>query len=391
MYFRIRTFNHISERGLARLPATRYEIGTSFEDPDAILVRSSDLGALELGPALKAIGRAGAGTNNIPVARASRRGIPVFNAPGANANAVAELVLAMLIVSVRNVIPALRFVRELAPTAIEAGVETAKSRFAGIEITQRTLGVVGLGAIGAMVAQDAASVGMRVIGFDPHLRPENARRLPSSVQCVTQLEELLAAADFVTVHVPLVPGTQHLFDGTRIARMKRGAMLLNFAREGIVDTDSVVDALRAGQLASYVCDFPSAKLAELPQAIVLPHLGACTAEAEENCATMVIDQVRDYLEHGVIHNAVNFPDVHMDRESAYRVGIANSNVPNMLGQISSTMARAGLNIHTMVNHSRHEMAYTLVDVDSAVDDMVIHALGAIEGVLSVRSIPLLDA
>src|SRR5690242_15911741 len=203
MHYRIRTFNHISERGLARLPATRYEIGTSFEDPDAILVRSSDLGALELGPALKAIGRAGAGTNNIPVARASRRGIPVFNAPGANANAVAELVLAMLIVSVRNVIPALRFVGELAPTDIEAGVETAKSRFAGIEIAQRTLGVVGLGAIGAMVAQDAASVGMRIIGFDPHLRPENARRLPSSLQCVTQLEELLAAADFVTVHVPL--------------------------------------------------------------------------------------------------------------------------------------------------------------------------------------------
>ena len=389
MRYRIRTFNQISERGLARLPRAQYEIG-DCDDPDAILVRSSDLHALELGPALKAIGRAGVGTNNIPVARASQRGIPVFNAPGANANAVAELVLAMLVVAARNIIPALRYVDELQGDDRE-GVEAAKSRFAGLEITRRTLGVVGLGAIGAMVAQDASHLGMRVLGFDPYLKPGATGQLPPQLERVTTLDELLGRADFVTLHVPLVTATRNLIDGARIARMKRGAVLLNFAREGIVDAQAVIAALGEGHLASYMCDFPSAQLAGVPNALALPHLGACTAEAEENCATMVIDAVRDYLEHGIIRNSVNFPDVDMARESPYRVGIANANVPNMLGQISSAMARGGLNIHNMENHSRGEMAYTLVDVDSEIDDEVVGAIASIHGVLSVRMIPLLEA
>lgn len=389
MRYRIRTFNQISERGLARFPRAHYEIG-DWPDADAILVRSSDLHALELGPRLKAIGRAGVGTNNIPVAEVSRRGIPVFNAPGANANAVAELVLAMLVVAVRNIVPALRYVGELAREDMDR-VESAKSQFAGTEIAQRTLGVVGLGAIGAMVAQDASHLGMRVIGFDPYLKPGMVRHLPAALQRVTTLDELLGAADFVTLHVPLLPATRDLIDRTRIRRMKPGSVLLNFAREGIVDAHAVVESLRDGHLASYVCDFPSAELASAPNAIALPHLGACTSEAEENCATMVIDQVRDYLEHGIIRNAVNFPDVDMARESPYRVGIANANVPNMLGQISSAMAHAGLNIHNMENHSRGEMAYTLVDVDSEVDDALVRAIASIEGVLSVRTIPLLES
>ena len=390
---RILTFNQISAQGLHRFPAARYNVGKHVENPDAIVLRSHDLNAETIPASVKAIGRAGAGTNNIPVAAMSKRGVPVFNAPGANANAVKELVLAALLLSARNLIPAVRYVDALDASLpdLEARVEDGKKQFAGVELPQRTLGIVGLGAIGSLVADTAIKLGMKVIGFDPEITVDAAWRLPSSVRRAHSIEEVLKAAEFVTLHVPLLPVTRHLIDAKRLAGARQGLVLLNFARDAIVDEDAVVAALRAGQLRSYLCDFPSATLLGEPKVVALPHLGASTAEAEENCAIMVVDQVRDYLEDGTIRNAVNFPNVEMPRESPYRVAVANANVPNMLGQISSTMARAGLNIHNMVNKSRADMAYTLVDVDSPVDDALVASIAAIDGVLSVRAIPAAPA
>ncbi len=387
--YRILTLNQIASHGLHRFPAARYAVGKAVEQPDAILVRSHDMHAMAIPPSVKAIGRAGAGTNNIPVAAMSQRGVPVFNAPGANANAVKELVLAALLMAARNVVPALGYVAGLDPAAadLEAKVEDGKKQFAGVELPHRTLGIVGLGAIGSLVADTAIKLGMRVTGFDPEITVDAAWRLPSSVRRANSIDELVKQSDFVTLHVPLLPVTRNLVDAPRLALMKHGAVLLNFAREGIVDDEAVAAALQAGRLKSYFCDFPSARLLREPRVVALPHLGASTAEAEENCAVMVVDQVREYLEHGTVVNAVNFPNVEMPRESPWRVAIANANVPNMLGQISTTMASAGLNIHNMVNKSRGEMAYTLVDVDSPAEAGVVAALAAIDGVLSVRTIP----
>lgn len=391
--YQILTLNSISSHGLHRFPAARFAVGKSVEAPDAILVRSHDMHAMAIPDSVKAIGRAGAGTNNIPVAAMSKRGVPVFNAPGANANAVKELVLAGLLLAARNLPAALRYVAALDPTAanLDAQVEEGKKQFAGLELPQRTLGIVGLGAIGSLVADTAIKLGMKVTGYDPDITVDAAWRLPSSVRRAHSIEEAIRHADFVTLHVPLLPATRHLFDATRLAAMKHGAVLLNFARDGIVDDAAIADALAAQKLRYYVSDFPSPRLLREPRAVVLPHLGASTAEAEENCAVMVVDQVREYLEHGTIVNAVNFPNVEMAREAPYRVAIANANVPNMLGQISTTMAQAGLNIHTMVNKSRGEMAYTLVDADSAIAPGVVEALAAIDGVLSVRAIPAAPA
>ena len=389
MKYNILTLNQIASHGLHRFPSVRYSVGKSVDRPDAILVRSHDMHAMEIAASVKAIGRAGAGTNNIPVAAMSQRGVPVFNAPGANANAVNELVLAALLMAARNVSPALAYVAGLDAQApdLEARVEEGKKQFAGVELPQRMLGVVGLGAIGGLVADTAIKLGMKVIGFDPEITVDAAWRLHSGVRRAHGIEELLKQSDFVTLHVPLLPVTRKLIDAPRLAVMKPTAILLNFARDGIVDEDAVLDALAAQRLRAYITDFPTAKLVHQPGVVALPHLGASTAEAEENCAVMVVDQVREYLEHGSTRNAVNFPDVEMTRESPYRVAIANANVPNMLGQISTTMAHYGLNIHNMVNKSRGEMAYTLVDVDSPVDDRLIAAIAAIEGVLSVRAIP----
>jgi D-3-phosphoglycerate dehydrogenase len=387
--YEILTLNPIAPHGLHRFPATRYVVGKAVERPDAILVRSHDMHAMPIPPSVKAIGRAGAGTNNIPVAAMSKRGIPVFNAPGANANAVKELVLAALLIAARNVVPALRYVANLdaAATDLERQVEDGKKQFAGVELPHRTLGIVGLGAIGSLVADTAIKLGMKVVGYDPDITVDAAWRLPSSVKRANSVDELFKQSDFVTLHVPLLDATRNLVDARRLAMMKASAVLLNFARDGLVDEAALVAALHAKKLRAYVTDFPSTTLLAAPGVISLPHLGASTEEAEENCAVMVVDQVREFLEHGTIANAVNFPNVDMVRESPYRVAIANANVPNMLGQISTTMARAGLNIHTMVNKSRGEMAYTLVDVDSAVEETAIAALSAIEGVLSVRAIP----
>jgi D-3-phosphoglycerate dehydrogenase len=388
--YQILVLNQISAHGLGRLPKERYAVGRSVAQPDAILVRSHDMHAFAIAASVKAIGRAGAGTNNIPVAEMSKRGVPVFNAPGANANAVKELVLAALLMGARNLVPALRFVETLAANApdFEARVEDGKKQFAGIELPQRTLGIIGLGAVGGLVAETALRLGMKVLGFDPEITVEAAWRLPSNVRKAESVEEVLRHSDFVTLHVPLLAVTRHMIDAKRLEALKPHAALLNFARDAIVDEQAVLAALRNGRLKAYLCDFPSPRLLGQPGVVALPHLGASTAEAEENCAVMVVDQVREFLEHGNVRNAVNFPSVDMARESAFRVAIANANVPNMLGQISTTMARAGLNIHNMVNKSRGEMAYTLVDVDSAVEPRVIEEIAAIQGVLSVRSIPV---
>jgi D-3-phosphoglycerate dehydrogenase len=388
--YQILTLNHISPQGLARLPHERYHVGQQVEQPDAILVRSHDMHTMQIPASVKAIGRAGAGTNNIPVAALSRRGLPVFNAPGANANAVKELVLAALLIGARNLVPALRFVEQLPADAadFEARVEDGKKQFAGIELPHRTLGIIGLGAIGSLVAETAIKLGMKVIGFDPEITVDAAWRLPSAVRKANSIEELLRQSDFVSLHVPLVAATRGLIGAQRLAVMRPGAVLLNFARDAIVEDAAVVEALRAGRLKMYLCDFPAPLLAGVPGVVALPHLGASTAEAEENCAVMVVEQVRDFLENGNIVNAVNFPSVEMARESDYRICVANANVPNMLGQISTEVARAGLNIHNMVNRSRGDMAYTLVDVDSPVEQPVIDAIGAIYGVLSVRYVPV---
>ena len=387
--FRIQTLNNISAKGLERLPLDRYVVGKELDRPDAILVRSHDMHALPIAASVKAIARAGTGTNNIPVAEMSRRGLPVFNAPGANANAVKELVLAALLISARNIVPALGFVSALAPDAqdFEARVEEGKKQFAGVELPYRVLGIVGLGAIGALVADTAFKLGMKVIGYDPEITVDAAWRLHSGVRKANSIEELLKQSDFVSLHVPLVPATRGLIDARRLTAMRPGSVLLNFARDAIVDEAAVVEALRSGRLKAYLSDFPSPTLAGVAGAIALPHLGASTAEAEENCAVMVVEQLREFLENGGISNAVNFPNVEMARESDYRISIANANVPNMLGQISTAMANAGLNIHNMVNKSRGEMAYTLVDVDSPVPQAAIDAIAAIDGVLSVRSVP----
>jgi D-3-phosphoglycerate dehydrogenase len=390
--YQILTLNQISSHGLHRFPPARYTVGKAVEHPDAILVRSHDMHSMTIPSSVRAIGRAGAGTNNIPVAEMSKRGVPVFNAPGANANAVKELVFAAMLMAARNVVPALGYTGGLQADApdLEAKVEEGKKQFAGIELPNRTLGIIGLGAIGSLVADTAIKLGMKVIGFDPEITVDAAWRLSSSVRRAHSIEELLKQSDFVTLHVPLLPVTRHLVDEKRLAALKPGAVLLNFARDAVIDETAVLAALHAHRLKYYMCDFPSAKLLGAPHVVALPHLGASTEEAEENCAVMVVDQVREFLEHGTLANAVNFPSVEMARESPWRVAIANANVPNMLGQISTTMAKAGLNIHNMVNKSRGEMAVTLVDVDSPIEDKVIDAIGAIDGVLSVRSIPATD-
>ncbi len=387
--FRVLVLNQVSAAGLARLPADRYVCGKDIAEPDAILLRSADLHAVEIPRSVLAVGRAGAGTNNIPVPALSARGVPVFNTPGANANAVKELVLAGMLMAARHLPAALDFVRGLDTAApdLDKRVEDGKKAFAGAELAGQTLGVIGLGKIGCLVADAAIKLGMEVLGHDPEITVDAAWSLPSQVRKANSVAEVLRGASFVTLHVPLVAATRHLVNAENLRLMRPGAVLLNFSREGVVDDAAALASLSAGALGRYVCDFPNPVVHGHPKVIALPHLGASTREAEENCALMVADQLRDFLEHGNIVNAVNFPAVSMARESAQRVAIANANVPNMLGQISTTMARHGLNIHNMVNKSRGEMAYTLVDVDSPVGAALLAELGAIGGVLSVRSLP----
>jgi D-3-phosphoglycerate dehydrogenase len=387
--FRVLTLNAISPLGLKRFPAERYDVATDIAEPDAVLVRSRDMRAMEIPRSLKAIGRAGAGVNNIPVPEMSARGVPVFNAPGANANAVKELVIAAMLIAARNIVPALGFVGGLKgeDAALHELVESGKKDYVGTELPRQTLGIIGLGKVGSIVADAAIKLGMDVIGYDPHITVDAAWSLPSAVRKANSIDEVLKGSDFVSLHAPLLDATRNMIDAGRLKLMKEGAILLNFARDGLVDDAAVVEALDSKRLRYYMCDFPAEALQGHPRVIALPHLGASTREAEDNCAIMVVDQVRDFLEQGNIANSVNFPDAMLEREAPYRVAIANANVPNMLGQISTAMARAGLNIHDMLNKSKGEMAYTLVDVDSAVPQPLLAELGAIKGVLSVRYLP----
>lgn len=388
--YRVLTLNKISRLGLSRFPAGQFEVGDAMTNPDAILVRSQNMLEMEIPASVCAIGRAGAGVNNIPVERMSARGIPVFNAPGANANAVKELVLAGMLLACRNLAPALKYVDGLSGdnASLRLQVEEGKKAFVGSELPGKVLGIVGLGAVGGLVADAALRLGMRVVGYDPALTVDAAWRLSSEVKKAQTVDELLKQCDFVTLHVPLVEGTRDLISAERLEGMKENAIVLNFSREGIVNNTAVVAALKAGRLRGYVCDFPANELRDQAGVLTLPHLGASTEEAEENCAIMVVDQVMEYLRHGIIRNAVNFPSVEMSRESLFRIAIANANVPNMVGQISTAMAEGHLNIHNMVNRSRGEMAYTLVDVDSCVPQEVLNRLAEIPGVLVVRYLPM---
>ncbi|MCW8919258.1 MAG: phosphoglycerate dehydrogenase [Gammaproteobacteria bacterium] len=387
--YKILTLNNISSTGLDRLPRDNYEVASEFQNPDAILLRSFKMHEMAIPASLKAVGRAGAGVNNIPVDKMSARGVVVFNAPGANSNAVKELVIAGMLLACRNIAQAWEFARNLEGTDEEIGkaTEAGKKNFGGFELPGRTLGVVGLGAIGVRIANAAVALGMKVIGFDPGITVKGAWQLDAAVKQAGSIDELLNNSDFITFHVPLIEATKNLINAERLKNMKDNVVVLNFARNGIVDDAAMVAALDAGKAYAYVCDFPSNLLKKHPRVITLPHLGASTREAEENCAIMVADQVRDYLENGNITNSVNFPEVVMPRaDGTHRLTIANANVPNMLGQISSDLAKAGLNIVDMLNKSRGDIAYTVVDVDQAIPQTLIDEIAAIDGVLNVRAI-----
>jgi len=389
MHFKILTLNSIAAKGIERLPRDSYEVASEIADPDAILVRSADMHAMQIPEGVLAVGRAGAGTNNIPVAQLTGRGVPVFTAPGANANAVKELVLAGLLVAARHLCEAWDFVRglQLEGDALEAAVEQGKKRFVGRELPGRTLGVVGLGAIGVEVSNAAHLLGMRVLGYDPQITVQRAWQLSSGVEQAQSLDDLFARSDAVTVHVPLTEETRALVNAKRLRLMRDGGTVLNFARAGIVDESAVIAALDSGKLSAYICDFPSAGIKDRPGVVALPHLGASTSEAEENCAMMVADTLRDYLEHGNIRHSVNFPEASLPRvPETSRIAIANSNVPNMVGQISTCLAEAGLNIADLLNKSKGEVAYTLIDIDGEVPAGLVERIGRIDGVLSARSV-----
>jgi D-3-phosphoglycerate dehydrogenase len=386
--YKILTLNNISVAGLERLPREDYEVASEIQHPDAILLRSYKMHDMEIPATLKAVGRAGAGVNNIPVDKMSEAGIPVFNAPGANANAVKELVITGMLLACRNICQAWDFARELEgeDAEITKQVEAGKKNFGGFELPGRTLGVVGLGAIGRQVANAAVSLGMNVVGYDPGITVEGAWELSANVDKATSVDELMSKVDFVTFHVPLIDATKNMINAERLKIMKDNVIILNFARGGIVDDEAVSAAIKAGKVYAYVCDFPSNLLKKHERVIALPHLGASTAEAEDNCAIMVADEVSDYLENGNVTNSVNFPAVYMARTEGYRIGIVNSNVPNMVGQISTAMADAGLNIIDLLNKSKGDLAYTLADVDKEIPQGVIDQIASIDGVLAVRSI-----
>ncbi len=386
--FRIQTLNNISPKGLSLLPPAQYEYGADIATPDAVLLRSHNMHSMDLPASVQAVGRAGAGVNNIPVPRLTELGVPVFNTPGANANAVKELVVAGMLLATRNLPQALRFIADLKEEgeALNKAVEAGKKRFVGQELPGRTLAVIGLGAIGVKVANAAVALGMRVIGYDPKITVSRAWQLSAEIDQAGSLEHALSQADFISLHVPLLDSTRNLIDEARLGQLKPNAVLMNFARDGIVDPALVMAALKQGQLGHYVTDFPTRELIDHEGVIALPHLGASTVEAEENCAMMVARQVRDYLENGNITNSVNFPETILPRTAGHRVSVINANIPNMLGQISSVLAESGLNILDMLNKSRGDIAYTLVDIDQAPASTTCERLRGIEGVLRVRTL-----
>jgi D-3-phosphoglycerate dehydrogenase len=387
MSFKILTLNNISARGLERLPRDRYEIAAEIGKPDAVLVRSADMHKMAIPESVLAVARAGTGVNNIPVAALSKRGIPVFNAPGANANAVKELAIAGIFLAARNICQAWRYTRDLKGDdhAVEEAVEKGKKEFAGFELPGRTLGVIGLGAVGVEVANAALGLRMRVTGYDPQITVQRAWQLSSGVEQAASLDDLFTRSDIITLHVPLNDNTRGLVSAARLKLMKSGAVILNFARAPIVDETAVIAALDSGRLHAYVCDFPSNRIKDHPRIVALPHLGASTEEAEENCAVMVAETLRDFLENGNVRNSVNFPETVLPRTNGgSRIAIANDNVPNMVGQISTCLANVGMNIADLLNKSRGELAYTLIDTDGTLPAEVVVRIRGIEGVLSAR-------
>ncbi|CAB5503292.1 phosphoglycerate dehydrogenase [Bathymodiolus thermophilus thioautotrophic gill symbiont] len=383
---KIQTLNNISPVGLDKLPRERYEVSSEIANPDAILVRSAKMHTLEIGNNLKAVGRAGAGVNNIPLDKMSEKGVVVFNAPGANANAVKELVISSMLLASRNICQAWNYVNNLPLDNLKTAIEDGKKNYAGSELPGKTLGIVGLGAIGVQIANAANALGMRVIGFDPSITIKSAWKLSADVEQALSVDELFAQSDFVSFHVPLVVGTKNLLNETRIALLPAGATILNFARDGIVDEEALMVALEAGKVKYYVTDFPIDDKKNHDRVIALPHLGASTAEAEDNCAIMVANQVKDYLENGNILNSVNFPEAKMSRVGEFRLAITHQNIPNMVGQISTILADAKINIIDMLNKSREEVAYTLIDIESGIPDAVVDNLKQVKGILSVRAL-----
>ena len=385
---KVQTLNNISPIGLEKLPRGSYEVASEVTNPDAILVRSAKIHDMEIGDNLKAVGRAGAGVNNIPLDKMSEKGVVVFNAPGANANAVKELVISSMLLSSRNICQAWNYVNGLPLDNLKTAIEDGKKNNAGSELPGKTLGIVGLGAIGVQIANAASTLGMKVIGFDPAITIKSAWKLSADVEQALSVDELFSQSDFVSFHVPLVEGTKNLLNEERIALLPEGATILNFARDGIVDEDALITALEAGKVKYYVTDFPIDDKKNHERVIALPHLGASTAEAEDNCAIMVANQIKDYLENGNILNSVNFPEARMPRAGKERLAITHQNIPNMVGQISTVIADAGANIVDMLNKSRDEVAYTLIDLESEISDTVIDNLKQIEGILTVRGLQI---
>lgn len=386
--FKVLTLNNIAVEGLRHFPRDRYEVASEIAHPDAIILRSYNMHDMVIPDTVAAIGRAGAGTNNIPIESMSARGIPVFNAPGANANAVKELAIAGLLIAARNICDAREYVNGLADTGdkLEKAVEAAKKQFVGFELPGKTLGVIGLGAIGVEVANAALALGMKVVGFDPKITVRRAWQLSAGVEHADTLDQLFQKSDAVTCHIPLVEETKNLVNRDRISLMRNGGVIINFARSGVVDDAAVIAALDSGKLHTYVSDFPTAALIAHKKVVALPHLGASTTEAEENCAIMVAENLKDYLENGNVRFSVNFPESRLPRLDAWRMTIANANVPNMVGQISTGLASAGLNIEDLLNKSIGELAYTIVDVNGPVSEDTLAQIRAIDGVLTLRNL-----
>ncbi|MDA8548963.1 phosphoglycerate dehydrogenase [Litoricolaceae bacterium] len=387
--FVIRTYNAISPTGLARFDGTRYAVSSESTNPSGVLLRSYKLTTEELPSTVVAVARAGAGTNNIPTSELTGKGIVVFNTPGANANAVKELICAGLMMSSRDIFGGLKFVDELGDQLVEELdplLESEKKRFAGTEIYGKTLGIVGLGAIGSLVANMALDLGMRVVGYDPAISVEAAWRLSSRVEKMSSLDALLKESDYITLHVPAIDATKGMINSESISRMKPGVKLLNFARKEIVNAGDIIAALDAGKMGSYVTDFPTLELIGHPKVLAMPHIGASTGEAEDNCAVMAADQLINFLENGTIKNSVNFPDTSMARGSEFRLTFSNSNVPNVLSTVLTQISATGANVIDLVNQSRNEIAYNIMDIDQPVTDELVDAISNLDGVIRVRRV-----
>ena len=386
--FKIRTMNKISRLGLDLFPRDKYEVASEIPNPDAILVRSADLHSMEIPGTVLAIARAGAGYNNIPVPLCSSRGIAVFNTPGGNANAVKEMALAALLLSSRNILGGIQWCKSIADKADKVPdlVESEKSRFEGPELRGKTLGVVGLGAIGVMVANDAAALGMEVIGHDPYISVDAAWKLSRSVGRADTLEGLLSKADYVSLHLPLSDTTKGLLDAEKFRFMKKDARIINLSRGGLVNETDIIKALNSGKLSAYITDFPSAELLACPGVIAIPHLGASTPEAEDNCAVMAARQIMDYLESGAIRNSVNFPRCKLDRRAPFRVAVINRNIPNMVSQITTIMAAEKINILDLINHHRGDYACNIIDTEHKIKEATLEQIKQVEGIIRVRSI-----